>query len=226
MKNSNASFVNLDLGTTKPTTVPMETINVVINGDLVSDYGRAFVSEAKRVNPLKAEQVKLTAEEVDAYSRYLITKRIESIHGNCDDFRKLKTLYIPVWIQYNLAMIGRVVMRDRGLTINPIEEQPSSMTFEEAIKISEKIGAFEDDLQVVQDAMPRSSDGDRDVMSTALIADYVRSLTPVTHVASTYITAFMGMRLKEESAMAVLYRVQYDDVQYIATALTSQRGLY
>ena len=226
MKNSNASFVNLDLGTTKPTTVPMETINVVINGDLVSDYGRAFVSEAKRVNPLKAEQVQLTAEEVDAYSRYLITKRIESIHGNCDDFRKLKTLYIPVWIQYNLAMIGRVVMRDRGLTINPIEEQPSSMTFEEAIKISEKIGAFEDDLQVVQDAMPRSSDGDRDVMSTALIADYVRSLTPVTHVASTYITAFMGMRLKEESAMAVLYRVQYDDVQYIATALTSQRGLY
>ena len=226
MKNSNASFVNLDLGTTKPTTVPMETINVIINGDLVSDYGRAFVSEAKRVNPLKAEQVQLTAEEVDAYSRYLITKRIESIHGNCDDFRKLKTLYIPVWIQYNLAMIGRVVMRDRGLTINPIEEQPSSMTFEEAIKISEKIGAFEDDLQVVQDAMPRSSDGDRDVMSTALIADYVRSLTPVTHVASTYITAFMGMRLKEESAMAVLYRVQYDDVQYIATALTSQRGLY
>ena len=226
MKNSNASFVNLDLGTTKPTTVPMETINVIINGDLVSDYGRAFVSEAKRVNPLKAEQVQLTAEEVDAYSRYLITKRIESIHGNCDDFRKLKTLYIPVWIQYNLAMIGRVVMRDRGLTINPIEKQPSSMTFEEAIKISEKIGAFEDDLQVVQDAMPRSSDGDRDVMSTALIADYVRSLTPVTHVASTYITAFMGMRLKEESAMAVLYRVQYDDVQYIATALTSQRGLY
>lgn len=226
MKNSNASFVNLDLGTTKPTTVPMETINVVINGDLVSDYGRAFVSEAKRVNPLKAEQVNLTAEEVDAYSRYLITKRIESIHGNCDEFRKLKVLYIPVWIQYNLAMIGRVVMRDRGLTINPIEEEPSSMTFEEAIKISEKIGAFEDDLQIVQDAMPRSSDGDRDVMSTALIADYVRSLTPVTHVASTYITAFMGMRLKEESAMAVLYRVQYDDVQYIATALTSQRGLY
>lgn len=226
MQNSNASFVNLDLGTTKPTTVPMETIDVVINGDLISQYGTAFVSEARRVNPLKAEQVGLTAEEVDAYSRYLVTKRIESIHGTCDDFRKLKTLYIPVWIQYNLAMIGRVVMRDRGLTINPIDGEPSTMTFAEAIRISEKIGAFEDDLQIVQDGMPRDPGGDKDVMSTALIADYVRSLTPVTHVASTYVTAFMGMRLKEEAAMAVLYRVQYDDVQYIATALTSQRGLY
>lgn len=226
MNNSNASFANLDLGTPKPTAVPMENVEVVISGDLISNYGTAFVSEAYRVNPLKAEQVKLTAEEVDKYSRYLVTKRIESIHGRCDDFRKLKNLYIPVWIQYNLAMIGRVVLRDRGLTIIPIESEPSTMTFEEALVISEKIGAFEDDLQIVNDAMPRSQDGDKDVMSTALIADYVRSLTPVTHVASTYVTAFMGMRLKEEAAMAVLYRVQYDDVQYIATALTSQRGLY
>lgn len=83
-----------------------------------------------------------------------------------------------------------------------------------------------DDLQIVQDGMPRSSDGNVDVMSTALIAGYVRSLKRVEHVAATYVTAFLGMKLKEEVAMQTLYRVQYDDIEFIATALTSQRGLY
>ena len=59
-----------------------------------------------------------------------------------------------------------------------------------------------------------------------MIADYVRSLKAVTHVASTYVTAFLGMRLKEEIAMSALYRIQYDDIEFIATALTTHRGLY
>jgi hypothetical protein len=104
--------------------------------------------------------------------------------------------------------------------------QESKMSFEEALVISEKIGSFQDDLQIVKDAMPRSIEGDVDVMSTALIADYVRALKPVEHVASTYVTAFLGMRLKEEAAMGALYRVQYDDVAFIASALLTQKGLY
>lgn len=227
MENKNASnFMELDLGSAKPTSVPMEVINVKVEGDLFGNYATAFVKEAWRKNPLRAEQVQLTAEEVDAYSRYLLTKRIESINGTCSDFRKLKALYIPAWIQYNLSMIGRVVIRDRGITLMPMEEQASQMTLEQAIEISEKIGMLEDDLQIVKDAMPRSEDGDLDVMSTAFIAGYMRSLNPVKHVASTYAAAFMGLKLKEEVAFATLYRVQYDDIQYIASALTTQRGLY
>lgn len=227
MNNNIAStFTSLDLGSAKPISVPMETIEVKVEGDLFGNYAIAFVKEAYRKNPLRAEQVKLTAEEVDAYSRFLLTKRIESVNGTCADFRKLKALYIPAWIQYNLAMIGRVVIRDRGITLVPVEESASKMTLEEAIKVSEKIGMFEDDLQIVQDAMPRTEDGDLDVMSTALIAGYMRSLNPVKHVASTYAAAFMGLKLKEEVAFAALYRVQYDDIAYIASALTTQRGLY
>lgn len=225
--NNNASiFTGLDLGSVKPTSVPMETIEVKVEGDLFGNYAKAFVKEAYRKNPLRAEQIQLTAEEVDAYSRFLLTKRIESVNGNCSDFRRLKALYIPVWIQYNLAMIGRVVIRDRGITLMPVEDEASKMTLEEAIKVSEKIGMFEDDLQIVQDAMPRTENGDVDVMSTALIAGYMRSLNPVKHVASTYAAAFMGLKLKEEVAFAALYRVQYDDIAYIASALTAQRGLF
>lgn len=227
MNNGNAStFASLDLGSAKPTSVPMEGIEVKVEGDLFGQYGVAFVKEAYRKNPLRAEQVKLTAEEVTAYSRYLLTKRIQSINGVCTDFRKLKALYIPAFIQYNLSMIGEVSIRDRGIKLIPVDSDPSQMTYEQALEISEKIGMFIDDLQIVQDAMPRESAGDLDVMSTALIAGYMRSLNPVKHVASTYAAAFMGLKLKEEMAFAALYRVQYDDIMFIMSALTTQRGLY
>lgn len=226
MENTKASvFESLDLTGSKPTSVPMETIEVEISADnLLGNYAKAFVSEAHRVAPLRAEQVNLTENEVEQYCAYLLYQRILSVQDECKDFRKLKVMYIPVWIQYNLSMIGEVTIRDKGLRLTPVMNEPS-MTFEEALAVSEKIGSFERDLQIVQDAMPRSKSGDKDVMSTALIAGYVRSIEKVEHVASTYVTAFLGMKLREEAAMQVLYRVQYDDVAYIASVLTSEKRI-
>lgn len=222
-----ASFLNLELGSTKPTFREMETIHVVISQkNLLGNYAKAFVNEAYRVVPLRAEAVGLTAQEVEAYSNYLLTKRIECVNMECKDYRKLKVLYIPAWIQYNLSLVGRVTKYDVGLQLLPVMENPSSMTFEEAVAISEKIGSFQRDLQIVHDAMPRSVDGDDDVMSTAMIADYVCSMKEVSHVAFTYVTAFLGMKVQEEAMFKVLYRLRYDDVQYIATALTTQKGLF
>lgn len=226
MDNNRASFTTLDLGSAKPTSVKMEEVVVTINGDLFGQYAKAFVKEAYRKNPLRAEQVDLQESEVEKYCYYLLMKRVECVQGNCTDFRKLKVLYVPAWIQHNMAMIGRVLLRDQGLKLVPEMGEKSDMTYTEAVAVSEKIGMFIDDLQIVQDAMPRTDEGDVDVMSTALIADYVRSLKAVTHVASTYVTAFLGMRLKEEIAMSALYRIQYDDIEFIATALTTHRGLY
>jgi len=61
--NNYAPFQSLDLGTTKPTSVPQETIKIVISTEnLTGAYGKAFVNECYRVNPLRAEQVKLTAD--------------------------------------------------------------------------------------------------------------------------------------------------------------------
>lgn len=221
------SFNDLDLGSAKPTSVPVETVSVLISSsNLLGGYARAFVKEAYRVNPLRAEQIELNESEVEDYCNYLLTQRIAAVMGQCTEWRKLKALYIPSWIQYNLSMVGIVVLRDVGLKIVPEMENPSQMTYEQALLISEKIGMLIDDLQIVRDAMPRGDSGNVDVMSTALIAGYVRALKPVEHVASTYVTAFLGMKLKEEVAMQVLYRVQYDDLGFIAAALTTQRGLY
>lgn len=224
---NNASLMQLDLGSAKPTSVPMETIYVEISSEnMLGDYAKAFVKEGFRVNPLRMEQINLTTEEVESYSNYLLTKRCEAVAGNCTDFRKLKSLYIPVWIQYTMSLIGVVTMREIGLKMIPVMIEESKMTYEEALQISEKIGMLEDDLQIVRDAMPRQETGDINVMSTAMIAGYVRAIKPVEHVSSTYVTAFLGMKLREEAAMSALYRVQYDDVAFIASALTTQRGLY
>lgn len=221
------NFVSLDLGSVKPTSIPMEEVEVVMSSDnLLGTYAKSFVKETFRVNPLRAEQVQLTVEEMERYCEFLLTQRINSVNGECPLFRKLKSLYIPSWIQYNLSMIGVVTLREVGLRMIPVMEKPSTMTFEEALVISEKVGMFLDDLQIVQDAMPRSEQGNVDVMSTAMIAGYVRAMKKVDHVSATYVTAFLGMKLREEAAMQTLYRVQYDDIGFIASALTTQRGLY
>jgi hypothetical protein len=222
-------FQNLDLTSTKPTSVSTETIEIdMTDSNLFSGYARAFVNEAMRVAPLTYDKVQLTEKEVEDYTNYLLTKRIEMINLNCPDYRKLKVLYIPVWIQYNLSMVGEVIIRERGLKIVPVlsDDRKSKMTYEQALAISDKIGAFERDLQIVRDAMPREITGDEDVMTTALIDGYVRSIDKVSHVASTYVTAFMGMKLKEEAAFKVLYRVQYDDLEFISAAITHQKGLF
>lgn len=227
MSNSNkVPLSDLDLGSAKPIAVPMETIEVEISSEnLLGDYARAFIAEAERVNPRLSQQVNLTANELESYAKFLLHRRVQCVKDECSDFRKLKVLYIPVWIQYNLSMIGEVVVRDKGLRLLPVIDN-DVITLDEAIAISDRIGQFVDDLQIVQDAMPRTYKGDRDVMTTALIAGYVRSIDKVEHVASTYVTAFLGMKLREEAAFKVLYRVQYDDLQFIATALTRQKGLY
>lgn len=220
-----AAFNTLDLTGTKPISVPTETIHVEVTSDnLLGNYAKAFVAEAYRVAPLRAEQVKLTEEEVQNYCEFLLYQRVLCATNECKDFRKLKVLYIPVWIQYNLSMIGLVDIRDKGLRLVPTMAEPK-MTLDEAYVVSEKIGSFERDLQIVQDAMPRDFHGDKDVMSTALIAGYVRAIEKVEHVASTYVTAFLGMKLREEAAMSVLYRVQYDDVGYIANVLTTDKRI-
>lgn len=227
MSKNLMDYQTLDLGTGAPTSVRMETVKVEVTADdMVTDYARAFVKEAYRVAPARAEQVKLTEDEMIAYAKFLLVKRIECVEDDCKDWRRLKTLYIPVFLQYALRMIGKVVIRKRGLTLVPDMTDRTTITLEEAYTISDKVGSFEDELQLVQDAMPRDNSGDVNVMSTALIAGYVRSMFEVEHVSDTYVAAFLGMKLAEEQAFAVLYRVQYDDIDFIRSALSLNRKLF
>jgi len=229
MKTDETSFVTLDSLSCGVGSVPVEKIEVEISTDaLFGDYAKAFIEEAQRVNFNRFRTINLTEEDMEKYIWYLVSERVKFVHQNCPDWRKLKILYIPAWIQYNLRMIGLVEIREYGLLIDPIIKVPEDkeITFEQAHEISKKLGAMERDMQIFDDAMPRSPKGDVDVMTTALISKYIRSIHPVTHVASTYVSAFMGMKIKEEAAFKVLYRIQYDDIDYIRQALTAERQIY
>jgi len=208
----------------KPTARKHEKVEVVLNPDQVlGNFARVFVNEAVRRNPLTFDRVNLTVDEVESYVHFLVHRRIQCVHQACTDWRKLKILWIPAYVQYCLRLVGRVNLQEEGLDLMPVlADTVKVITFEQAVDISEKISAFEHDLQLVQDGMPRDSKGNVDVMSTALIAGYVCARKKV-HVAATYVCAFVGMKLKQEVAFQALYRLQYDDLDYIATALMTHK---
>lgn len=217
-------FRSLDFGSVA-NPVAQQDITVVVDPDvMVTDYGRAFFHECERINPQMVERVGLTEEECAKYCVYILAKRIQSIAGECADWRQLKNLWIPSFVQYAISMIGKVNLRDMGLTITPtLKEGVDIITFAEALATSTKISYFENCVNIVLDAMPRDDKGDASVMGTAIIAGYVRAIKKVDHIADTYIATFLGFKIKEEMTMGVLYRTQYDDVNYIVSALTARR---
>lgn len=222
-KVSPINFDGIDLGTGQPTYERMETVHVSFSGnELLTNYAKAFVAEAERKQPLRATKVQLTVEEVDNYCQFFIQQRVLCVKDDCKLWRKLKVLYIPAFVQHCISQIGRVIDRQVGLTIVP-EIDGEFITYDEAVLISEKIAAFEDSLAMVKDAMPRGRDGDIDLMSTALIADAVRSYRVLKNVSHSYIAAFLNAKLREEQAMSALYRIRYDDVEYIYQALMTAR---
>lgn len=226
MSNKTQSFDHLDLGTTRPTSVPMETIIVEISADnLLGDYALAFVEECARTQPLRAQQVGLTVQEVRDYSTFLLHARVESAVGHLPQFSRYKMLYIPAFIQYCLSNVGVVVKYDVGLKMVPALSEKVTMTIEEALVISDRIAAFKDTLVIVNDAMPRTRDGNPEVMSAALIAGFVRAQEKISPVSS-YVSAFLGFKLREENIFQLLYRIQYDDVKMIQAALTRVGGLF
>lgn len=220
-------FNNIDFHLSKPIPDSLKTIEVVITSEnLLDDYARAFVNEGYRVNQLKAQRVQLTEQEMIDYCGYLLTKRVQCVDRTIKDFRDLKLLWIPAWIQHALSLVGEVIDRKQGFKITPIMEEPSKMSFQEALRISEKIGAFENDLQMVQDAMPRKLDGNENVMMTALIADRVRGIKEVEHDTFVVVSVFLGMKIKEEALYASYYVHRYDDPDYIRAAFTATRDIY
>lgn len=217
----------INLGEVKAVSIPMETVEVSISpSDMVASYAKAFVAEAQRKNPLKAEQVNLTDDEVVRYATFLLEERIKCVNNACPEFRKLKVLYIPSYLQFVLETVGIYKDRTYGLKLVPVMAEKSDMTFEEALKVSEKIGSFIDDLQIVQDAMPREDVGHEGVMATALIAGYMRSYKTSVKPVDTYVAAFLKLQLVKEQSFGALYRIQYDDYNFIQAALTSLKGLY
>lgn len=205
----------------KPIPVAVETLSIQIaTGATLIDFARAFVEEGYRKNPLLAERVNLTEEELLDYCNYLITKRVEVVNQQCKDWRQVSRLAMPCFVELVLTSIGKVDLRKQGIKIVPTVKDPSTLDYKSALEISSKIEAFEDDLAVVVGAMPGAEDGDPSVMTMAIINEYVRGMSSVDDPVAQYIVYFLQLTL-EEQLFDNLYRMQYDDVRTISAQIAS-----
>lgn len=217
---------SFEMGTFQPTPVKTEVIQVAVStnqlsqgyvsallnhlrldarGAKILEYLPDVKSEAHALRPLNAQNL-------EKYLMYLLEKRCEYVADKCTDFGKLRGLYIPSYWQFVISMIGEVRLRSRGLVIRPIAADSSGFSLEDAYAVSQQLGEFEQIINLHKAAFPRIKEGDEDVMTSALIADQVRSMSEAIHPAMTYVTAIANMKLAEETKFAMLYRIQYDDL--------------
>jgi len=220
-------FNSIDIGLQPEITVPLRKVRIQISSQhTVAEYARSFVKIARRKRPLQAEQVGLTEEEMVNYAQFLLAERIKIIDNDCPNYRKLKTLWIPSFLQLALSLVGTVVDRSFALKIIPtFEEKVALAKFEDALDISDKVGMFEDCMSMHLDAMPRSIEGNEDVMSCACIADHIRSYKSVGHPIAVYVAAFLSNTL-EDKIYEILYPKLRDPIDYISVALVKHGGIY
>lgn len=218
-------FANFDFGT-KSTSASFESISVEIDPKMMlNDYAKAYVQEFHRRNPVRAEAVGLTEEELYDYFVGLIAIRIESINGGCKVWREAKQLLIPSWIEFTLSQIGEVVDVDRGLRFIPTLKH--QIDINKLLAVSDKLRAFiADGVSLHKDAFPRGTEGDPETMSMAIIGQYVYSQTKDAHPIASYVASFLGFKLMEEATFKMLYRVRYDDISFIKSMLLREESVF
>lgn len=222
-------YESMDFGTTV-TTSSYDQITVTINPEvMVDDYAAAVAADLQRRNPTRYAVINKQLKDkekgsldtlVPKYVRTLLAIRVESIKGSCPNWRQARELNIPPYIQYVLSQIGEVNDIDRGLKITPSFEYEYDI--QEALDISSIIEFFTaDGVVLLKDAFPRSKQGDKETMSLAIIDNYVKGIDR-THPAKSYITVFLGMKLQEETNLRALYRIRYDDIDFVKSMLLNE----
>lgn len=207
----------------KHTSVPVRHLHIKVGIEGMKSFNEAFIREGLRKNPLMAEKVNLTTEELAEYEKFLLVNRVDIVNGTCKTFRMLKRLAMPCFVERVLTDVGRVQIRDKGLDIHPVVDdkmREGIITLEEAIDISQKIESFYDDLAVVVGAMPGDEGGNSETMTLALIEDYVVGMGDTDDPLVQYIVFALQMML-EETEFNALYYMRYDDVRTIEANISA-----
>lgn len=219
-------YINLDFGT-KPGATKLEIIEVSIDPALIlSDFATAYYKELMRRNSIKAEACKITVDELSSYFTGLIKMRVLSVsEAGLKDWRVAKALFIPSWIEFSISRIGEVIDNVRGLKFIPVMDD-TTYDLKEMLETSSKLQTFTVDGVVLhKDALPRSNEGDIETMSMAIVDGYVKGQDKYSHPVSSYVAAFLGFTLKKELDFKMLYRVTYDDVDFIREMLVAEETL-
>lgn len=217
MKQGNQEFT-LDYGTRLSSEKDIDVKVKIDPSIMVKDFAQAYAKELIRLNPARAKSDPITATELYTYFQGILALRVQMVNNDCKDYRAAKRLAIPTWIQFTISKVGLVFDRLRGLCFKP--EMKFDFKMDELLAISLRLQAYEvDGLGLHMDAFPRDWSGDLNVMSMAIIGDYVNSITDTPTPVHSYVAAFLGQKLVEEKTFSMLYRVRYDEYSYILQQL-------
>lgn len=240
-------FSKMDFGTLVSTN-DYQVITLKIDPKfMIGEYADAFAKDLHRRNPLRYEaiekqlsqlmnekdeahesglvkdiQVGTFSEEIEYYVIGLLKLRVQVVYDECREWRRAKRLGIPPYIQFVLSMVGRVIDTTHGRKFVPEIDELSEFDMNRLLRISSILRTFEDDgVVLLFDSMPRSKDGDADAMSYAIIDSYVKGIDR-TEVAKSYVSAFLGMKLKKESEFKAIYSVRYDNADFVKDCLIDE----
>lgn len=201
-------------------------VEVKINAtQMLQDFSNSFYLELSRANDRLVDRVQITAGEIMQYFTGILQLRIMDVQGG-NKFRKYESqMYMPAWIQFSISQIGQVIDTTYGLTFNP------TMDFEELdidtmLKTSSKLKYFRDaGVELLNRAFPRSIQGDANFMTLAVIKGKVASYKEGQSPLSMYLAAFLDSTIEEHMTLRGLYRIEYQDVEYVKRVLETTGGL-
>lgn len=225
---NNGSNFDLDYGS-KPRGVEIEEIKLILELDeVLKDYASAYYYELNRVNPNKFEVSGLSEEEVYDYFKGLMAIRVASVSDKGYKFwRQAKELLVPAWIQFVLSQYGILYRPEVGLSIIPIVDHEPDI--DKLLTTSKKLSSFRHDgIFMEKDAIPRSKEGDPDVMMMAVFGNEVRGMMRDSNPSPTaqLVVGFVNAKIQEETNVKALYRITYDDTKFIRQMLINEERLY
>lgn len=205
--------------TIQPVPCSYEVVEVKIS---VSEVFQSYISalmqkidmdpRGSRIN----EQVQLTEDEVHLFLQYLADQRAIRCQGGRINYQYLNDLWVPAFFATAISMIGNYDDQSTGLQFRLVADH-RDYDPEEIDKIAQKFSKLRDVIAMVKGAAPRPVEGDPEVMTMACIGSHVQSMSKVSHPLMTYFVGFLNMKIVEESAFRQLYRIQYDNVSYLAS---------
>lgn len=212
--------------------VDYQVVEVEIHPDfMVADWGEAYAADLERRNPLKfksssylfnGEKKQLTAQVITNYMAQLIIYRVDDVNNKLKGlYHLVKQLGIPTWIQYVISSIGNADDWDRGLHFVPVLPQSVvMMDINEMLAISHVLRSFTSDGKpFFTNAWPKTKDGDKDVMSYAVVDGFVSGNDKSALPIKTYVAGFLGAKLRQEITFKMLYRMNYDEVAQLRAML-------
>lgn len=222
-----SKFDGMDLFREKEGNIPLRRIEVVVSASYFKeDIAEGFAHMIKVRDSLKAEQVKLTADELTSLFHYMLTMRVRQVNRQDVPWKDLKEIILPDYCQYILSLVGIYIDDDHRLEIVPVMDQESNLTYDEALKISRKLRELVDDFDVVNDCMPRKKSGAQGLMSCLVIDAFIRSYRRDNNNMQVAVAGLLNLKIKEETDILAKYEKVYNDINSIHAKYQLSDRLY